>query len=45
MDGARQAGDLIAVLPVLYHLLWAHVLEADLDTAPLSPSSVVWHRG
>jgi hypothetical protein len=45
MDGARQAGDPIAVLPVLYHLLWAHVLEADLDTALLSPSSVVWCRG
>ena len=45
MDGARQAGDPIAVLPVLYHLLWRHVLEADLDTALLSPSSVVWCRG
>jgi hypothetical protein len=45
MDGARQAGDPIAVLPVLYHLLWTRVLEADLDSAVLSPSSVVWCRG
>jgi hypothetical protein len=45
MDGARQAGDPIAVLPVLYHLIWTRVLEAELDTALLSPSSVVWHRG
>ena len=45
LDGARRAGDPIAVLPVLYHLLWAHVLEAELDTALLSPSSVVWCRG
>jgi hypothetical protein len=45
MDGARQAGDPVAVLPVLYHLLWAHVLETGLDAALLSPSSVVWCRG
>lgn len=45
MDGARQAGDPIAVLPVLYHLLWTHVLEGDLDTALLSPSSVLRCRG
>jgi len=45
LDGARQAGDPIAVLPVLYHLLWTHVLEADLDTALLSPLSVVWCHG
>lgn len=45
MDGARRAGDPIAVLPVVYHLLWRHVLEADLDTVLLSPSAVVWCRG
>jgi hypothetical protein len=45
LDGARQAGDLIAVLPVLCHLLWVHVLEAGLDAALLSSSSVVWCRG
>jgi hypothetical protein len=45
LDGARRAGDPIAVLPVLFHLLWTHVLEADLDSAPLSASSVVRCRG
>ena len=45
MDGARRAGDPIAVLPVLYHLLWTHILEADLGTALLSPSSVLRCRG
>ena len=28
LSGARQAGDPIAVLPVLYHLLWRHDLHA-----------------
>jgi hypothetical protein len=41
LDGARLAGDPIAVLPVLYHLLWKHELSADLDSAPLSASSAV----
>jgi hypothetical protein len=45
MDGARRVGDPIAVLPVLYHLLWTHVLAADLDSAPLSASSVVGVSG
>jgi len=39
--GAAAVGDRLAVLPVLYHLLWRHVLVTDLATAPLSPSSVV----
>ncbi|WP_405693375.1 TnsA-like heteromeric transposase endonuclease subunit [Streptomyces coelicoflavus] len=33
--GAEQVGDRLAVLPVLYHLLWRHELTADLVTAPL----------
>jgi hypothetical protein len=41
LEGARQVGDPIAVLPTVYHLLWTHVLSADLDSAPLSASSVV----
>ncbi len=45
LEGARRAGDPIAVLPTLFHLLWTHVLEADLDSAPLSASSVVRIRG
>lgn len=39
--GARAAGDPLAVLPVLYHLLWAGVLVTDLASVPLSAESVV----
>lgn len=31
-EGARRVGDPIAVLPVLYHLLWTHVVAVDLDS-------------
>jgi hypothetical protein len=44
LAGARLVGDPIAVLPTLFHLLWRHVLEADLDSASLSASSMVWCR-
>jgi hypothetical protein len=40
MDGAEAAGDPIAVLPVLYHLLWRQELAADLSV-PLHPATVV----
>lgn len=30
MAGAAAAGDPLAVLPVLFHLMWRHVLIADL---------------
>ena len=30
MAGATAAGDPLAVLPVLFHLMWQHVLVADL---------------
>lgn len=40
LDGAEQVGDPIAVLPVLFHLLWCHELRADLDR-PLHPDVVV----
>ena len=30
MAGAAAAGDPLAVLPVLFHLMWQHVLVADL---------------
>jgi hypothetical protein len=33
----QQVGDQLAVLPVLYHLLWAGQLTADLTVAPLNP--------
>lgn len=41
LAGARQAGDPIAVLPVLYHLLWRHDLHAELAEAVLGPGSLV----
>lgn len=44
LEGARRVGDPIAVLPTLFHLLWRRVLETDLDSAPLSASSIVWSR-
>jgi hypothetical protein len=40
-DGAAGAGDRVAVLPALYHLLWHHALVADL-TRRLGPSTLVY---
>jgi hypothetical protein len=40
MDGAEAAGDPVAVLPVLYHLLWRQELTADLSV-PLHPAAPV----
>ena len=40
MDGAEAAGDPVAVLPVLFHLLWRQELTADLSV-PLHPATVV----
>lgn len=39
-DGAAVAGDLIAVLPVLFHLIWRRELDADL-CLPLRGETVV----
>jgi hypothetical protein len=41
MDGARKAGEPIAVLPVLYHLLWLQRLAVDLSVR-LEDTSLVW---
>ena len=41
MDGARRAGDPVAVLPVLYHLLWKQGLVTDVAAGLLGPGSVV----
>lgn len=41
MEGAEAAGDPVAVLPVLFHLLWRHELETDLSV-PLHQSAMVW---
>ena len=40
MAGAEAAGDPIAVLPVLFYLLWRHELTADLSV-PLHPGTLV----
>ncbi|MEU5547275.1 TnsA-like heteromeric transposase endonuclease subunit [Streptomyces sioyaensis] len=40
MDGAASAGEVIAVLPVLFHLLWTHELTVDVSV-PLHAMAVV----
>jgi hypothetical protein len=40
LDGAEAVGDPLAVLPVLFHLLWRHVLVTDL-TVPLGEDAIV----
>jgi hypothetical protein len=40
MAGAEAAGDPIAVLPVLFHLLWCQELTIDLST-PLHQGTLV----
>lgn len=40
-DGASAVGDRLAVLPVLFHLLWRHDLAADLASR-LGPSTLVY---
>ena len=40
MAGAEAAGDPIAVVPVLFHLLWCHELTIDLST-PLHQATLV----
>lgn len=45
MGGAVAAGDPIAVLPVVFNLLWHGILSADLSLAPLGPGSVVCPAG
>jgi hypothetical protein len=41
LEGAEAVGDPIAVLPVLYHLLWCHELRVDLSVL-LGGRSLVW---
>ncbi|WP_370423480.1 TnsA-like heteromeric transposase endonuclease subunit [Streptomyces sp. QH1-20] len=40
MDGAAAAGEPLAVLPVLFHLLWSHELAVDVSV-PLHGGSLV----
>jgi hypothetical protein len=44
MEGAEAAGDPLATLPVLFHLMWRQELAADL-TLVLSHRTVVWRTG
>ncbi len=41
LEGVREVGDRLAVLPVLYHLMWRQRLVADLGLEPLHTASVV----
>jgi hypothetical protein len=41
LAGAEQAGDCLAVLPVLFHLIWRRELVADLACGPLGPLTMV----
>ncbi|MEU8874999.1 TnsA-like heteromeric transposase endonuclease subunit [Streptomyces javensis] len=36
LDGVRRVGDQIAVLPVLFHLIWCRILTTDLEGGLLS---------
>jgi hypothetical protein len=44
LHGADAAGDRIAVLPALFHLIWTGALTTDLASAPLSGRSLVHTR-
>lgn len=41
MTGAHLAGDPLAVLPVLYHLLWKNTLAVELKNSLLGPGSII----
>ena len=41
MAGAAAAGDPMAVLPVLFHLMWRHALVADLAVRLTADTFVV----
>jgi hypothetical protein len=41
LAGAARVGDPVAVLPVLFHLLWRGRLAADLTATVLCGSSIV----
>jgi hypothetical protein len=40
--GAARAGDAVAVLPVLFAMLWRGTLAGDLDSRVLDSATVVW---
>lgn len=41
-EGAAEVGDRLAVLPVLYHLMWRQVLATDLADGPLHTRTVIF---
>lgn len=41
--GAAETGDPLAVLPVLFHLMWQGILTADLTSAPMCSTTLVRH--
>jgi hypothetical protein len=41
LAGAEEVGDRLAVLPVLFHLMWRHELVADLRQLRLGPATMV----
>jgi hypothetical protein len=41
MAGVEMVGDPVAILPVVFHMLWARELHADLTVAVLGPGSRV----
>jgi hypothetical protein len=41
LAGVAVVGDRMAVLPMLFHLLWVGMLVTDLTAAPLSGASLV----
>lgn len=45
LGGASVAGDPLAVLPVLFGMLWRGELAADLDAGLLGPATLVHARG
>ncbi|MFF0065728.1 hypothetical protein ACFYRC_30090 [Streptomyces sp. NPDC005279] len=45
LAGAERVGDGLALLPMLYHLLWQHELTADLLLAPLGSGTAVCLAG
>jgi hypothetical protein len=45
MAGAEAAGDRLAVLPALFHLMWQRELVADLDAERLGRATLVGTAG
>lgn len=40
-EAATAAGEPILVLPTLYHLLWTHELDIDVDAAPIGERTMI----